>query len=169
MVVLRTIADFERLWAFESAQTLNVLKAVTDAAMSQAVADGHRTLARLGWHIACTIPEMFSRTGLNFTRLDPEAPLPKTAREISDTYAAAAAELLELVKTNWTDQSLLEEHEMYDDLWPNGLTLLILVKHEIHHRGQMSVLLRQAGLKVPSIYGPAYEGWAEYGGTPPEV
>lgn len=167
--MLRTIADFERLWAFESGQTLNVMKAVTDETMNQAVVAGHRTLARLGWHIATTIPEMCSRTGLKFTKLDAEAPLPETAKEISETYAAAAAELLELIKKNWTDQSLLDENEMYGEKWPNGSTLLILIKHEIHHRAQMTVLLRQAGLKVPSIYGPAYEGWAEYGGTPPEI
>jgi uncharacterized damage-inducible protein DinB len=167
--MLRTIEDFEGLWKFESGQTLKVLEAVTNEKMNQAVADGHRTLARLGWHIATTIPEMCSRTGLKFTKLDPEAPLPKTAKEICDGYTAASAELLDVIKKSWTDDSLSEESEMYGEKWKNGSTLLILVKHEIHHRGQMSVLLRQAGLKVPAIYGPPYEGWAEFGGTPPEI
>lgn len=27
--------------------------------------------------------------------------------------------------------------------------------HQVHHRGQMTVLMRQAGLHVPSIYGPS--------------
>jgi len=167
--MLRTIEDFEELWAYESARTLNVLRAVTDETMNQAVAERHRTLARLGWHIATTIPEMCARTGLKLNKLDPEAPLPKTAREIADAYEAVAAELLETVKKSWTDKSLFEQNDMYGEMWKNGSTLLILIKHEIHHRGQMSVLLRQAGLKVPSIYGPAYEGWAEHGGTPPEI
>ena len=33
----------------------------------------------------------------------------------------------------------------------------------------MTVLLRQAGLTVPGIYGPAKEGWAAYGLDAPKV
>jgi len=35
--------------------------------------------------------------------------------------------------------------------------LQTLVVHQIHHRGQMSVLMRQAGLVPPGIYGPTRE------------
>jgi uncharacterized damage-inducible protein DinB len=49
------------------------------------------------------------------------------------------------------------------------MTLQILVRHEIHHRGQMTVLMRQARLKLPGIYGPSKEEWSKYGAQPPEV
>ena len=42
-----------------------------------------------------------------------------------------------------------------------------MVKHEVHHRAQMTVLMRQAGLAVPGIYGPAAEEW-EAMGLPPQ-
>ena len=58
---------------------------------------------------------------------------------------------------------------MYGEKWQRGLTLHILLQHEVHHRGQMTVLMRQAGLKVPNIYGPAKEGWAEYGADTPII
>jgi uncharacterized damage-inducible protein DinB len=29
----------------------------------------------------------------------------------------------------------------------------LMIRHEVHHRGQLSVYLRLAGGKVPSIYG----------------
>jgi uncharacterized damage-inducible protein DinB len=58
---------------------------------------------------------------------------------------------------------------MYGMKWPRGTTLYILLSHEIHHRGQMSVLMRQAGLKLPSIYGPTREAWASYGQSPPAI
>jgi uncharacterized damage-inducible protein DinB len=45
----------------------------------------------------------------------------------------------------------------------------VLISHQIHHRGQMTVLMRQAGLAVPSIYGPVKEGWAQYGVAAPRV
>ena len=36
-----------------------------------------------------------------------------------------------------------------------GMAVLVMLHHEIHHRGQMTVLMRQAGLPVPGVYGPA--------------
>ena len=41
--------------------------------------------------------------------------------------------------------------------------------HQCHHRGQMSVLMRQAGIRVPGIYGPAREEWSMLGAPIPEV
>ena len=50
-----------------------------------------------------------------------------------------------------------------------GLTLQVLVVHQAHHRGQMTVLMRQAGLEVPGVYGPSRQEWAAYGMQPPAV
>ncbi|MEW5994556.1 MAG: DinB family protein, partial [Candidatus Zixiibacteriota bacterium] len=61
------------------------------------------------------------------------------------------------------------QDEMYGEKWERRFTLLALIQHQIHHRGQMTVLMRQAGLKVPSIYGPVLEDWAQYGQPPPAV
>jgi hypothetical protein len=33
----------------------------------------------------------------------------------------------------------------------------------------MTVLIRQAGLKAPGVFGPAREEWAGMGMTPPEI
>ena len=40
----------------------------------------------------------------------------------------------------------------------NAATLMVMLHHEIHHRGQMTVLMRQAGLKLPGVYGPSADG-----------
>jgi len=52
---------------------------------------------------------------------------------------------------------------------PNGSLLLFLLQHQSHHRGQMTVLMRQAGLPVPGIYGPAKEEWAQFGLQAPNM
>ena len=52
---------------------------------------------------------------------------------------------------------------MYGEKWPRGMSLSALMAHETHHRGQMTVLMRQAGLPVPGVYGPAKEEWAAMG------
>ncbi|MBM3789885.1 MAG: hypothetical protein FJW35_05980, partial [Acidobacteria bacterium] len=96
-------------------------------------------------------------------------PVPPTAREILEGYVQAAASLLMQVESNWRDETLDLEDDMYGERWKRGLTLAILVYHEIHHRGQMTVLMRQAGLQVPGIFGPAKEEWTQYGMPVPEL
>ena len=49
-----------------------------------------------------------------------------------------------------------------------GQSLAALVGHQTHHRGQMAPLMRQAGLKVPGVYGPSKEEWVDYGMPPQE-
>ncbi len=39
----------------------------------------------------------------------------------------------------------------------------VLIGPETHHLGQMTELMRQAGLKVPGVYGPSKEEWTAYG------
>ena len=45
-------------------------------------------------------------------------------------------------------------------------TCILLVQHEVHHRGQLTVLMRQAGLRPPGIYGPTFDDWKDKGQTP---
>jgi uncharacterized damage-inducible protein DinB len=52
---------------------------------------------------------------------------------------------------------------------PNLNRVWYMLENEIHHRGQMTVLMRQAGLKVPGVYGPAKEDWAAMGMPAPAV
>ena len=73
------------------------------------------------------------------------------------------------MKTNWNDETLEIEDTMYGENWQRGMTLTALLMHQAHHRGQMTVLMRQAGLKVPGVYGPAMEDWAAYGQPAPLV
>lgn len=77
--------------------------------------------------------------------------------------------MLKAIKEKWTDESLKELDDMYGEKWPRGLTLSILNKHQIHHRGQMTVLMRQAGLKVPGVYGPSRDEWSAMGMEAPSI
>ncbi|HUV30621.1 MAG TPA: DinB family protein [Acidobacteriota bacterium] len=163
------VADFEKTWAQESQGTQKVLNALTDGSLSQKVADEHRTLGRVAWHIVTSIAEMMPHTGLKMESVKADAPVPKSAGEIRSAYEAVSDELARQVKANWHDDTLQVEDEFYGETWKRGLTLDILVRHEVHHRGQMTVLMRQAGLKVPGVYGPAKEEWTSYGAPEPEV
>jgi len=154
---------------FESGATHRVMSALTDASLGQTVVPGHRTLGRIAWHIVTTYPEMLIQAGLNLTAVSKEAPVPATAMEIANAYKAVTDELRNIIKSTWTDAALGIVDKMYGEEWPRGTTLSVLIRHEVHHRGQMTILMRQAGLVVPDVYGPAKEGWVNYGMNPPEV
>lgn len=164
-----TIQVFETEWKTVAETTLKMMRALTDESLNQSVADGHRTLGRIAWHIAMTLPEMAGQTGLDFSGFDHEQPVPPTAAEIAQTYQKLASLVTERCKVDWTDAGMLEELEMYGEKHPRGVWVQSLVNHEIHHRGQMTVLMRQAGLTVPGLYGPAKEEWSTYGMEEPAL
>ena len=165
-----TIQEFVQVWKTEAKITERVMDALTDASLQQPVTDEHRTLGRVAWHIVTTIPEMMDNTGLHIKEmLNPESPVPSKAVEITGAYKAVSAGMIEEITSKWNDDSLTVEDEMYGEKWERRFTLTALVQHQIHHRGQMTVLMRQAGIKVPSIYGPAKEDWSEFGMEAPEV
>jgi uncharacterized damage-inducible protein DinB len=165
----RRIEDFLSSWEYEASHTSKMIGVLTDAALGQPVAPGHRTLGRVAWHLAQSIPEMMNRTGLPVAGADPEAAVPRSAAAIKEAYDKASASLVKQVKANWNDATLEVEDNMYGETWKRGVTLASLIVHQAHHRGQMTVLMRQAGLKVPGVYGPALEDWAAYGRPAPAV
>lgn len=156
------IEDFVAAWQHETASTLRTLEMLTDASLGQQVTNDHRTLGRLAWHLVQTLHEMPSLTGLSFEGPGEDVPVPASAADIAAAYKRTSQALLHAVQTSWKDENLLVMSDMYGNQWPNGLTLDILIKHEIHHRGQMTVLMRQADLRVPDLYGPTKEQWAEH-------
>lgn len=164
-----TLNEFYSDWQFESEKTLQALDLLTDASLAQEMYPGGRTLGRLAWHIAQTLPEMMGRTGLVVQGVGEHAPVPATAAEIAAGYRAASASLIEQLRATWTDATLAVTDDMYGETWPRAMTLSALVGHQTHHRGQLTVLMRQAGLRVPGIYGPAQEEWAQMGMQPPEI
>ncbi len=131
--------------------------------MCQNVAPGHRTLRGLAWHIVITVPEMMNQVGLGLSSLDQKALPPGSPDEVRAAYDKVTDELVAALKAQWTDDDLTKTDELYGETWPRGVTLKVLMDHEIHHRGQMTVLLRQAGLPVPGIYGPSKDEWANFG------
>ncbi len=164
-----TVSGFLESWKFESDGTSKLLAALTDASLAQAVTPVGRTLGRLAWHITTTIPEMMERTGLHLSGPAQGAPVPTSARAIESAYQETATSVAEVVGASWTDATLTIEDEMYGMKWTRGVTLGVLISHQTHHRGQMTVLMRQAGLVVPGIYGPAREEWAQMGVAAPAI
>lgn len=164
-----TIPAFLATWAFESAETRKLLDVLTDASLGAQATPDTRSIGRLAWHIAQTIPEMMAHTGLQVAGPGEHDAVPVSAAAIRDGYRTAAAALTEQVRRQWTDATLQQTDPMYGEVWSRAQTLQALVAHQIHHRGQLTLLMRIAGLRVPGIYGPAREDWASMGMEPPAI
>ena len=150
------ISNFIEDWKYESESTIKVLSNLTDSSLSKNFGENIRTPGRLAWHIVTAIGEMASRMGLAFEKVDENAPIFKTVKEIVDEYKRASDGLIKEINEKWNDDTLYIEDKItgQGDMWSRGKTLGALVKHQIHHRAQLTVVMRLAGLKVPGVTVP---------------
>ncbi len=153
-----TLEEFLQDWNYEGSATQKILDALTDESLSQSVAAGHRTLGELAWHVVTSVHQIISQTGLQFEGAAGEA-VPASAKEMADSYRITSENLVSAIKEQWNDATLKEIKEMFGQPMPVAVILGMTNTHQIHHRGQMTILMRQAGLKVPGVYGPSKEEW----------
>lgn len=163
-----TINEFLDDWNFESGATLKILKNLTDESLNIKFHDKVRSLGRLAWHITLMVNEMMVKAGLSHKALDENSPIPFSAEEINKTYKEISLALADAIVNQWSDDSLTEEIFMYGETWTKEKILSSLIKHQVHHRGQLTILMRQAGLPVPGTYGPSFEEWQAIGIPPRE-
>ena len=164
--MFRNLEDFQTAWSYEAEMTGKALLNLTDESLNTKVSEDGRTLGYLAWHLTLTLGEMLAKVGLTIDAPAEDAECPASAAEITRLYGIAGKSVGEEVAKNWTAETLLIEDDMYGETWSRGMTLFYLIAHQAHHRGQMTVLIRQAGLRVPGIYGPAKEEWAAFGHEP---
>jgi uncharacterized damage-inducible protein DinB len=161
-----SISRFLADWEQEAAATTRVMKALTDQSLGCTAGPGERSLGTLAWHIVLTLGEMGGKAGLDLPSLPEDSPAPSSSHDIAAGYEKAARLVAEKVRAQWADSTLEDTLEMYGSRWTRAGVLASLVKHQIHHRGQMTVLMRKAGIAVPGVYGPAREEWAAMGLPP---
>ncbi len=164
--MFRKICDFQTGWAEETQSTLKLLDKLSDDSLQQKVTPDGRSLGFIAWHLVLTLGEMMGQTGLKVDAPAEDAPVPVKAGAIREAFAKAAQSLGAQVAQSWKDDSLEDDLQMYGRTWKRGQVLSSIILHQAHHRGQMTVLMRQAGVGVTGVYGPAREEWAQYGMKP---
>lgn len=169
--MFRHLGDVATIWKMEAEKTLLIFDAIPDGASGAAVTPEHRDLRRLAWHCCETIAEMPANMGLHVKGFPGEpwkTPPPATMAEIRKVYALLSENFLGALK-GLNDMALAMTYPYYGMTWTGAFALFVMVTHQSHHRGQMTVVMRQAGLKVPGVYGPAKEDWAAMGMPVPMV
>lgn len=162
----RKIADFIKTWKAEEEATVKILSNIKDENLLKTVSDNTRSLGRLAWHITQTLTEMGSKVELVENDYLDGKPIPSNISEIIDLYKKYCEELAVNLKSKWTDEDLSLKMDLYGQSWERGRILTMLVNHQIHHRAQITVIMRLLGLTVPGIYGPSKEEWKNYGMEP---
>lgn len=148
--------DFLADWTNAAEGTIRVLESLTDDKLNQAIVEGHNTLGWLGWHLA-TAPAFFGGlVGLSIEAAGGPNDVPAKASEIVDAYKKIAEDVKREVE-KLDDEKLVDTVESFGRQTPRGALLRSMIDHQTHHRGQMTVLLRQAGLPVPGVMGPTKE------------
>lgn len=163
-----SLEEFYRDWAYESSATLKLFNLLTDESLNQKVTPDGRSLGFIAHHLTYTITEMPALTGLNVKMDEITEKMPSSAKEMAELYQKASERLINEIKKTWKNETLEQEDNMYGEIWKRGYTLYCLILHQAHHRGQMTVLMRQAVLKVAGMYGPAKEEWTAMGMQPLE-
>ncbi|MFN7987733.1 MAG: DinB family protein [Thermoanaerobaculia bacterium] len=172
--MFRRIDDFLEIWADERKKTLEAIRTVPAAKMGHSGTPASRSLGRLGWHLVESCVELPGHLGLavDGPRVGENGfiaePLPATMDEVAAAYDRASASVAGKVR-EWSDADLESVDELYGERWRRGFSLFVLVAHQAHHRAQMTVLMREAGLRPPALYGPTAEGWAAWGVAAPAV
>ena len=144
--------------------TLKLLKAYPATKAEMKPAEKSRTARELAWVFVTEqgVVDMALKGKIDFSQ--PSPPPPSNYNDIITAVEKASKDTVAKVSKLSDDQlnktvkfptgpGKMSDFRVADVLW-------MTVQDQIHHRGQLSVYLRLAGAKVPSIYGPtADETW----------
>lgn len=153
------LANYEH----EYQNTLKVLRAIPEDKFDFTPHEKMRSAGRLAWHIV-GIENFFGRGALGDKIIaggSASVKSPATIAAIVETYEKHHPEIV----TAWKAFDESRWLEKIPFVKPNGelwmeLPRIVylqsaLLAHTIHHRGQLTVLLRLMGAKVPGVYGPS--------------
>jgi uncharacterized damage-inducible protein DinB len=159
--MFNNVEEFITEWKMEEANTIKLLNAMTDESLDQSIGEDFSSLGELAWHITTAIKAIISQSGLQFEASMSKEEMPATAKEITEKYAEASKAMIDAAQKEWKEKDLNQIINAFGFLeMPIYALLRMAISHQTHHRGQMTVLMRQAGLAIPGMYGPSKEEWA---------
>ena len=146
----------------ETQTTRRVLERVPDSHLTWRPHEKARTLGELAMHVAIVPGALAELISSPSPRQVPQFtdPVPANASELlstleeSITKAKTALKGLDDTKLNEVWRLMNGEQELFA-VPRRALLRSVMLNHWYHHRGQLSVYLRQLDVLIPSIYGPS--------------
>jgi uncharacterized damage-inducible protein DinB len=158
--MMPTIHDLVQELEQEAKATRRVLEHVPENRLGWKPHDKSLTLGQLAMHVA-TIPARIAELSTQ-PGLDVSAEIPRPAATSTAELVTALDESIARAKTvllGMDDAALQEPWKMFNGnlevaVMPRGQFLrTVMLNHWYHHRGQLTVYLRQTGALVPAVYG----------------
>jgi uncharacterized damage-inducible protein DinB len=155
------IDTFRATWNAEAENTIRLLEALPADKYDFRPDPKGRSLGELAWHLAEIDAYMsFGIAQRSFTLKDepPDIKRPREAGLLAPGYRRVHEQAVARLASLRNDQ--LDEKIPFFDGRPISIRNVLwsaVLHHLIHHRGQLSLLVRLAGGVPPGIYGPTRE------------
>lgn len=148
---------------YEAATTRKCLERIPETAFDWKPHEKSMAMMRLAAHIAEMfgwVKDTIEKSELDFATTEYKPFEPKTTAELVEFLDKSIAEAGESLK-GVSDETMLEHWKMrngeqvFFDMPRIAALRGFILKHIVHHRGQLSVYLRLNDIPVPPIYGPS--------------
>lgn len=162
---MSALESFIRAWEHESKLTTSLLRSLpADQYEFQPDPQG-RSLGQLAWHLAEI--EGYMTFGIEAGSLlpggkrPPGLERPRTIEALATGYERVHAEAVARVR-GLVDEDLEREIPFFNGkpIRIRNVLWSVILHHEIHHRGQLQMLVRLAGGIPAGLYGPSREDTA---------
>jgi len=160
------LQTFIGTWDTEAKKTASMLRALPEGQYDFRPDAGGRSVGELAWHLAEI--EAYSGFGIERGAFEigvrpPGVERPKTIAALAPGYERIHAESMEQIRK--LTSADLDRQVMFFTGSPMSIREILwsaVLHHQIHHRGQLSVLCRLAGGAAPGTYGPNREESAKF-------
>jgi uncharacterized damage-inducible protein DinB len=155
------LQTFISTWDTEAKKTAAMLQALPEGQYDFRPDAGGRSLGELAWHLAEI--EAYSGFGIERGAFEigvrpPGIERPRSIEALAPGYERIHADSMERIRK--LTPADLDRQVMFFTGNPMSIREILwsaVLHHQIHHRGQLSVLCRLAGGAAPGTYGPNLE------------
>ena len=166
----REVVTFFSEWDNEAAKTAQLMRALPPDQYDFRPDPKGRTLGQLAWHLAEIEGYMSWSVEAGKFEVDAKIPgleRPRTVAELAPGYERVHRESVARL-AGLTPEDFLRTTPFFGGrMVPIGTILWnALLRHLVHHRGQLVLMCRLAGGRPPGMFGPTREEMEETAGRP---
>src|SRR5215813_5293171 len=159
-VLMNPIETFFAVWDREEEKTVQILKTLPPGQYDFRPDPSGRSLGELAWHIAEV--DAYVSFGVATGVFPPDTKPPNIQRPMTIEALAPGYERIHQQareRLRMMEPDFEREMKFLDGSSRTVSFLLwdVMLLHSVHHRGQLSLLVRLAGGVVPSLFGPTRE------------
>jgi uncharacterized damage-inducible protein DinB len=151
---------FLSVWDREAESTVKLLRALPSAKYDFRPDAGGRSLGELAWHLAEGDAYMslgVEKGGFSMDVKPPNIERPRAVEELAPAYERVHQEAVARIR-KLKPEDLDRSVDFFSGPMPiREILWSAIIFHNIHHRGQLSLMCRLAGGAPPGLYGPNRE------------